>query len=105
MELKQSFFMDWEPVKSYSYVVGSKVLGLMDIFGERWELSIQQWSFLYGAWDSYIFICGIGRGMDIKLSRFMDDAKLFWEIKCFANDKWLQKNLATLSGEKGSLGA
>lgn len=44
------------------------------------------------------FICGIGKGMDSKISRFVDDAKLFWEIKCFANDKGLQKNLAKVSG-------
>lgn len=46
---------------------------------------------------SNIFICGIGEGMDSKISRFVDDAKLFWEIKCFVTDKGLQKNLAKVS--------
>lgn len=44
-----------------------------------------------------IFICGIGKGIDSKISRFADDAKRFWKIKCFASDKQLRKNLAEVS--------
>ena len=50
------------------------------------------------------FIYGVGKGKDSKISRFVDDAKLFWEINCFVNDKGLQKDLANVSCQKGQLG-
>lgn len=46
------------------------------------------------------FICGFGKG---KISRFVDDAQLFGERRCFTTDKGLQKNLAQVRGQKGQL--
>ena len=43
-----------------------------------------------------IFICGIGRGTDIKTSRSVGDTKIFWEM-------FYQKNLAKLGGQKTGL--